>query len=105
MSTPVSSRSLPILLPGASVDLRTFDDFPAMIWVADTAQHVIYQNEAASNFSGLTLEQTKEGWLLKVHPDDRETVFETARRSRATRTASVCEVRYERAGGDYCWIA
>jgi PAS domain S-box-containing protein len=44
---------------------------PQIVWIASTANQILYINSHWSSYTGLTLEQTQAGgWADTIHPDD-----------------------------------
>ena len=54
------------------------DAAPVMMWISDSARGCTWFNRPWLDFTGRPLaEETGEGWLDNLHPDDRETVLTT----------------------------
>ncbi len=82
------------------------DNVPAMIWMSGTDKFNDYFNRTWLEFTGRTLEQeSDEGWLEGMHPDDVEKCVDTYNASLKEQEGFYCEYRLRRHDGQYRWIA
>ena len=91
-----------------SVELFTTmaDNVPAMIWMSGTDKYGDYFNNTWLSFTGRTLEQeSNEGWLSSVHPDDVKKCVDNYTTSFREQKGSYTEYRLKRFDGQYRWIA
>jgi PAS domain S-box-containing protein len=80
------------------------DAMPQIVWTSKPDGNLDYCNERWFNYTGMTIEQTKDGWKHVIHPDDLQNCIE--RWTRAFKTACDYEVeyRFKRAtDGAYRW--
>ncbi|HWA16042.1 MAG TPA: PAS domain S-box protein, partial [Gemmatimonadales bacterium] len=81
------------------------DTVPVITWIGDRDNELIYQNRTAEQYSGRTLEQMKgDTWSASIHPDDREQVRETYRRTIANPAPYQQMYRFRRWDGTYRWF-
>ena len=86
--------------------LRAFDEFPELIWRADTSSHRSYFNRAWLGFRGRTIEEERgNGWTQGVHPDDLDGCMSSWLDAFEKREAFDTEYRLSNAVGEYRWIA
>jgi two-component system sensor histidine kinase/response regulator len=79
------------------------DGAPLMIWMEDAAGRLEYVNSAWLTFRGhSTAEESEEGRLAGVHPEDRAVFL--AGRGSATAGTATAEYRLRRHDGEYRWI-
>jgi PAS domain S-box-containing protein len=82
------------------------DNVPAMIWMSGTDKFNDYFNRTWLEFTGRSGEQeSNEGWLEGVHPDDVEKCTTTYNESLKEQTEFYTEYRLRRRDGQYRWIA
>jgi PAS domain S-box-containing protein len=82
------------------------DNVPAMIWMSGKDKFNDYFNKAWLEFSGRTQEQeSSEGWLQGVHPDDKEKCNEVYKNALRDKKGFYSEYRLRRYDGQYRWIA
>jgi PAS domain S-box-containing protein len=78
------------------------DLLPGVVWTARADGAIDYANKFWSDFTGLTLEQTKgSGWLAALHPEDTERVFAVWSQALATGELVEVDYRIRRADGVY----
>ncbi len=81
------------------------NSLPALVWVSDASGACVWFNRQWLDFTGRTLAQESgDGWIDSVHPDDRAHCVETYRRNLAARQVSEVEYRLRHHSGDYRWI-
>src|SRR5262249_24168169 len=69
------------------------DLLPGVVWTARADGAIDYANQFWSDFTGMTLEQTRgSGWLAALHPDDVERVSRVG--SQALETGELVEIDY-----------
>lgn len=79
---------------------------PPMIWTADRDGKILWLNESWQRFTGRTLEQESgEGWLEGVHPDDRAGCCQEYRSAIRGGLPFHREFRVQTAGGDSRLVA
>jgi PAS domain S-box-containing protein len=80
------------------------DAMPQFIWTADAAGHLNYFNQAVYDFSGLSEEDIEDnGWLVIVHPDEREENKKRWLHSVNTGEDFLFQHRFKNKNGDYRW--
>ena len=85
--------------------LTLLEDFPAMVWRADTDAKCNYFNRTWLNFTGRTAEQEMgDGWMEDIHPDDLARCLEVYLTAFHQRQPFVMEYRLRRHDGEYRWI-
>ena len=78
------------------------DTAPVMIWVTGPDGLCTFVNRTWLNFTGRTLEQEMGmGWVVGVHPDDRQRNHEAFRAAFEARQTFQVESRWRRADGEY----
>ncbi len=81
------------------------DSAPVMIWVSGEDKECTYLNKQWVNFTGRSMEeQLGNGWVEAIHPDDRESSFQTYAHAFDERTTFEMEYRLRRYDGEYRWI-
>jgi PAS domain S-box-containing protein len=81
------------------------DQAPFMLWSAGYDGQCTFFNRPWLEFRGRTMAQeTGEGWIEGVHPDDRQRCLEIYRRALNNHLPFGMEYRLQRADGQYCWI-
>jgi PAS domain S-box-containing protein len=93
-------------LRGTQEQYHALADFlPGVVWTAAADGAVDYANRFWTEFTGMTLEQTKgSGWTAALHPDDVDRV--SAVWSKALETGELVEINYRlrRTDGVYRWF-
>lgn len=85
--------------------LKVLDDFPTLIWRANTRKKFDYFNKTWLTFTGKSLEdEMGEGWQKSIHPDDREHVIQQFERNFAQKEYFILEYRLRHQNGSYRWI-
>ncbi|MEY2585211.1 MAG: hypothetical protein QOD80_1237, partial [Verrucomicrobiota bacterium] len=81
------------------------DTVPQIIWTARPDGGVDYFNKAWFDYTGLSLDATKDwGWRTALHPDDRQACFDRWTRSFTTGENYEIEYRFKRGSdGAYRW--
>jgi len=81
------------------------DSAPVMIWMSSPDAGCTWLNQNWLDFTGRSSEeQMGEGWVVVVHPDDRERVKTTYAEAFAARRWFRMEFRVLRADGEYRWL-
>jgi PAS domain S-box-containing protein len=76
--------------------VRILDGFPALIRRTDPTGRCDYVNRTWLDFTGRALcEEVGDGWVARIHPDDRATLAETN---------AECEFRLLRGDGSFRWL-
>ncbi len=91
-----------------SVELFTAmaDNVPAMIWMSGEDKFCDFFNKTWLEFTGRTIEEeSHEGWLKNVHPDDVEECIDNYSRSFREQKGFYTEYRLKRHDGEYRWVA
>ena len=91
-----------------SIELFTImaDNVPAMIWMSGDDKFCDFFNKTWLDFTGRTIEQeSKEGWLENVHPDDVVRCISEYQRAYKEQKGNYIEYRLKRKDGQYRWIA
>jgi PAS domain S-box-containing protein len=82
------------------------DNVPAMIWMSGTDKFEDYFNKTWLEFTGRTSEQeSNEGWLETVHPDDVKRCIDTYNASFKKQKGFYSEYRLRRYDGVYRWVS
>jgi len=82
------------------------DNVPAMIWMSGTDKFDDYFNKTWLQFTGRRLEEeSNEGWLEGVHPDDVQNCIDTYNTSFKQQKGFYTEYRLRRYDGEYRWIS
>jgi PAS domain S-box-containing protein len=80
------------------------ESMPQIIWATRVDGLNIYFNQQWVDYTGLTLEESHgEGWIIPVHPDDRQRVWDAWQRATQHRDSYSLECRLRRADGVYQW--
>ncbi len=80
------------------------DAIPHIAWTTGADGSVEYYNQRWFDYSGLTLEQTRDwGWQEVIHPDDLERAGSVWRAAIAAGKVSEVEYRLRRVDGQYRW--
>jgi PAS domain S-box-containing protein len=81
------------------------DTMPQIVWTARPDGNLDYYNKRWFDYTGLTIEQTKDwGWKLVLHPDDLQNCVERWTASFTTACDYEVEYRFKRASdGAYRW--
>ena len=85
---------------------QLMDLMPQCVWASRPDGSLYLVNRVWTSYSGMTLEQTKDGGYLEaVHPDDRARVGEAWERSVKSGQRFQVEYRFRRASdGEYRWF-
>ncbi|MDD2582391.1 MAG: ATP-binding protein [Desulfuromonadaceae bacterium] len=84
---------------------RLLEIFPSLIWRSGTDARCDYFNQTWLDFTGRTLEQELgDGWMDRVHPDDREQCIATYMAAFEARQPFKMEYRLSYNDGSYRWI-
>jgi two-component system, sensor histidine kinase and response regulator len=81
------------------------DAMPQIVWTAEPDGKIDYYNKRWFDYTGLTIEQTKDwGWKHVLHPEDIQNCLERWTRSSTTGCDYEVEYRFKRASdGAYRW--
>ena len=91
-----------------SVELFTAmaDNVPVMIWMSGDDKFRDFFNKTWLHFTGRTIEEeSNEGWLKNVHPDDIQNCIDNYNSSFKEQKGFYIEYRLKRHDGKYRWIA
>ncbi|HMM19804.1 MAG TPA: PAS domain S-box protein [Selenomonadales bacterium] len=85
--------------------LTLFEEFPTLIWRANTNAKFDYFNKSWLEFTGRPLEQEwGDGWLRGVHPDDVNRCFKLYIKSFLEQKPFTMEYRLRRFDGQHRWV-
>jgi PAS domain S-box-containing protein/putative nucleotidyltransferase with HDIG domain len=85
--------------------LTLLEEFPTPVWRSGPEADFDYFNKTWRQFTGRTMaEELGNGWTKEIHPEDRESFFETYREASSTRKTFNCEFRLRRYDGAYCRV-
>jgi PAS domain S-box-containing protein len=80
------------------------DSMPQFVWMGDINGNLNYFNRAVYEYSGLTPEMIEEqGWIIIVHPDDRDENINKWMHSINTGEEFIFEHRFKNSKGEYRW--
>jgi PAS domain S-box-containing protein len=91
----------------AEEELRALvDAIPQLIWIARPDGYMTYNNRRLSDYIAMTLEQVEgDGWMARVHPDDRQWVQDAWQTSIQTGVPYEVEHRLQNgSSGAYRWF-
>src|SRR5712692_3814184 len=99
------SRSVSVAL---SLDIRTLqwltDALPQKVWIADAHGHPSYFNKQWYDYTGITVDELKDGkWVQVLHPEDVASHYHAWQRALMTGVDALCEVRLRSKEGVYRW--
>jgi PAS domain S-box-containing protein len=78
---------------------------PMLVWMNDSAKRSTYFNQTWLDFTGRTVEEESgEGWMENIHPDDIEQVRKYSKAVFEARADFEMEYRMRRFDGEYRWI-
>jgi hypothetical protein len=82
------------------------DASPVMIWTLDAEGNSTYYNKTATEFTGHTEEELKDGrtWQTAIHPDDIDYASQVVRSAVQNRQPYQMECRMRRADGEWRWL-
>jgi PAS domain S-box-containing protein len=81
------------------------DSTPAIIWITDVNDQVVYLNKQWVNHTGRSVEEVQgTTWWESVHPDDIEACYQRCRAAKEKRSDFFMEFRLKRADGIYRWM-
>ena len=99
-------RQAEAALRASEAQYRTLADLiPGIVWTARPDGWIDYANQNWFKFTGLTMEQTEgSGWVVKVHPEDVDRVFQVWNWGLTAGEAVEVDYRLQRADGVYRWF-
>ena len=105
----VNARASPAPVGGTAASPAGFrqavDEAPAMIWMADATDRVVFFSRRWYEFTGRSPEtELGRGWEAGVHPDDRGRVAQALQLRAAQPQASEINYRVQAANGAYRWV-
>lgn len=75
-----------------------------LVWTGEVEEYLNYYNQPVFDFSGLNFNELQnDGWLMIVHPDDREENIKKWKHSISTGEDFILEHRFKRQDGQYRW--
>jgi len=82
------------------------DASPAMIWTLDAEGNSTYYNKTATDFTGHTEKELKDGktWQTAIHPDDIAYASRVVNHAVQNRQPYQMECRMRRADGEWRWL-
>ena len=92
-------------LKTSETKFRTLADFmPQFIWTADAEGNLNYFSQSVFKYSGLPFAEIQQnGWLVIVHPDDRDENIKAWNEAVKNGFDFACEHRFRRHDGEYRW--
>jgi len=104
MHNPIS-RSVSVVQPPDTRTLQWFADaLPQKVWIADEHGHPYYFNKQWSDYTGITIDELKDGtWLQVLHPEDVSSHYHAWQRTLMTGVDALFEVRLRSKEGVYHW--
>jgi PAS domain S-box-containing protein len=105
ISARLLNRRTAELVQGADRYRFLADTMPQIVWTARPDGNVDYYNRRWFDYTGMTIEQTKDrGWEHVVHPDDLQDTVERWTQAFTTDSEYEVEYRFKRASdGSYRW--
>ncbi|MFB2969182.1 PAS domain-containing protein [Aerosakkonema sp. BLCC-F183] len=89
---------------GEEPDRNLADAMPLIVWTAQCNGDVDYFNQRWLDYTGKSIEETKDWkWQSVVHPDDRQKCLEDWRKALETGYPCEMEYRFRRSDGTYRW--
>ncbi len=80
------------------------DSMPQFVWTAEPDGELNYFNKAVTDYSGFpAAELNSKGWLMIVHPDEREANVRLWTEAITAGTDFLFEHRFRRKDGEYRW--
>jgi len=84
---------------------RMADAAPVMVWLAGAGADCVWFNKPWLEYTGRTPdEESGDGWLSDVHPDDRERCASRLRGAARERSSFQLEFRLRRHDGEFRWF-
>ena len=84
---------------------QAVDEAPAMIWMSDAADQVVFFSRRWYEFTGRGPEaELGRGWEAGIHPEDRGRVVQTHHTRAAQPQTSEVDYRVQAATGSYRWV-
>jgi PAS domain S-box-containing protein len=80
------------------------DNAPAMIWMAGPDGTTQFMSKGFLRFTGRREQDQSDGWVTRIHSEDRERYVETAAAARQKRTRFEVEYRLRRRDLAYRWV-
>ena len=98
-------RSTAEVLDDPVAHAALFDAFPSLVWCAGADGGCSFVNQAWEDYTGRRLAHERgAGWLVSVHPDDREALRREWGEAFGLRRRLDTEFRLRRGAGDYGWV-
>jgi len=98
-------RSTAEILDDPVAHAALFDAFPSLVWCAGADGGCSFVNQAWEDYTGRRLAHERgAGWLVSVHPDDREALRREWGEAFGLRRRLDTEFRLRRGAGDYGWV-
>jgi PAS domain S-box-containing protein len=81
------------------------DTAPVLMWVAGPSMSLDFFNTQWLQFTGRSMEEViGDGWVVDLHPDDRQHYLDTCAEAFTGRKEFRIEYRLRRANGEYRWM-
>ena len=106
----INAKSLNVRLAECVQSLHRYrslaDTMPQILWTAKPDGNLDYYNKRWFDYTGMTIEQTKDwGWKQVLHPDDLQNSVERWTRAFTSASEYEIEYRFKRASdGAYRWF-
>ena len=98
-------RSTAEILDDPVAHAALFDAFPSLVWCAGADGGCSFVNQAWEDYTGRRLAHERgAGWLVSVHPEDREALRREWGEAFGLRRRLDTEFRLRRGAGDYGWV-
>jgi PAS domain S-box-containing protein len=85
--------------------LRMFENFPSLIWRANSDGKIYYTSNRWAEFTGKPIEESfSYEWLKVIHPEDKENYFQKRNAAYANQQPYEGQIRMLHHDGKYRWV-